>query len=101
MGDVLKITYFYSRNYSYDDCKHEIRTAEVGENGKIEEETRSTISSETISDIYSYCRKVVMVGLDIIFQAEGRLGEPGIQVQIDEMKDGKWEHHCGRFADGY
>lgn len=50
------------------------------------EETRGDMFDETISDLYSYLREVIMLGLDEVFEAEGQLG---VEVQIDEMKYGR------------
>lgn len=88
MEDVLRIVYYFSRDYQYKDVEHEIKRGIVNLSDFNVEEERGGISSETIADMYSYLREVIMLGLDAIFEDEGQLGGDGIEVQIDEMKYG-------------
>lgn len=53
---------------------------------------RSTISDETIADIYMFIREVIMLSLDDLFE-EKKIGGDGKRVQIDEMKYGHWKYH--------
>ena len=62
--------------------------------------TRKDVSDETIADLYSMCCEVTMLGLDKMFESEGKLGGIGKSIQIDEMKYGHWKYYRGRFVDG-
>ena len=61
--------------------------------GSVAEVNRRTLSTETICDLYSFCREVIMLGLDGLFEEDGQLGGEGVEVQIDEMKYGHWKHN--------
>ena len=98
--DVLFITYSFCENLSYDQLQKQLMDGDVAPDGTIVEINRKMLSNETISDIYSYCREVVMLGLDRLYEDEGLLGGEGVEVQIDEMKIGHWKYYKGRYVDG-
>lgn len=86
--DVLLITYGFVYQWSYDKVQHEI--AKPG---------RPALSTETIADIFIFCREVIMDSLDKLFDGR-KIGGSGKLVQIDEIKYGHWKHHRSRFVDG-
>lgn len=88
-NEVLLITYFFSQQTPYKQVQKEIKFL-----------TKSTVSSETIADIYFYCREVIMCCLDEEFATEKMLGANGEQVQIDETKYGRRKYHRGKRVDG-
>lgn len=89
MEDVLRVTYYFSRGYEYKNVHHEIKRGVINlVDFNVVKETRGDMSDETIFDLYSYLREVIMLGLDEIFESEGQLGGDGVEVQIDEMKYG-------------
>lgn len=89
MEDVLFITFAFCKGLTYEET--------------IDERIRpdgSKLSSETIADIFMFCREVIVIRLEHIFADEGKLGGGGKEVQIDEMKFGRWKYHRGSFVDG-
>lgn len=54
MDDLLLITYAFSQKWSYSQVIHEI-----------DEEGRKGLSSETIADVYMFCREVKLLLLRI------------------------------------
>lgn len=59
------------------------------------------LSSKTIADWTNFLREVCMVWLDEKFVQVGRIGGPGIVVEIDESKIGKRKYNRGRLVEGH
>lgn len=72
MEDVLRLTYYFSRAFKYNDAINEMQR--LG---------RPTISRETVTDIYFYCREVCMVTIDRVINNSDPIGGVG---KIVEMK---------------
>lgn len=89
MNEVMFITYFFCERMTYDRIRYHLTR-----------DDNSTVSNETISDIFSYCREVIKICLEKEWAEFGLLGKDGTKVQIDETKIGKRKYHRGRFVDG-
>lgn len=48
-----------------------------------------TTASETISDVFSYCREVCIASLDRSYTKDGKIGGGGIIVKICECNIGR------------
>jgi hypothetical protein len=87
--EILLLTYFFTQRLTYEQVMKEMERANL-----------TTVSDETICDLFSYCREVIMKCLDVVFEEEGLLGKNNDEVQIDETKIGKRKYHRGRMVDG-
>ena len=85
----LIITYAFVWRFSFEQTMHESSIV----NGQI-------VSSETITDRFSFCREVCTIGLDKEYIAEGLLGGPEKIVEIDECKIGRRKFEKGRLREG-
>lgn len=59
------------------------------------------LSTETVSDRFTFCREVCMAALDEEFKAEGQIGGVGEIVEIDECKIGRSKYEIGRVVKGF
>lgn len=85
----MLITYSFAVNLNFEQTIRESSIVEGQE-----------ISSETVSDRFSYCREVCMVALDQKFEDEGQIGGVGEIVEIDECKIGRRIYERGRVVEG-
>ncbi|XP_078042534.1 uncharacterized protein LOC144472940 isoform X2 [Augochlora pura] len=83
------ITYGFAWKFSFELMQHECSIVE-----------NETVSSETISDRFSFCREVCTLGLDRRYEMEGSIGGPGVIVEIDECKVGRRKFEKGRIREG-
>ena len=58
------------------------------------------LSSESISDWFTYLREVSIVALDTLYNKSGKIGGVGHIVEIDESKFGKRKYHRGKRVEG-
>lgn len=87
-GVVMLITYCFSWRFSY---KQTIQECSLIDDQKL--------SPESISDRFSYCRELCMIALDESFSNEGKIGGPGVVIEIDECKIGKRKYERGRVVE--
>ena len=66
----------------------------------IKENEDQRLSSETISDWFSYLREVSLTSLDTLYTQTGQIGGVGRIVEIDESKFGKRKYNRGKRVDG-
>lgn len=85
----MLMTYSFSINLTFNQTVRE-RSIVEGQQ----------LSTETVSDRFSFCREVCMAALDQEFEAEGRIGGVGKIVEIDECKIGRRKYERGRVVEG-
>ncbi|RUS85856.1 hypothetical protein EGW08_006408 [Elysia chlorotica] len=90
---TLVLTYLWTRKTSYKDAVHETSGPEFGD--------KST-STETVADLFSYCREVCAESLleDRASDTVTLIGGPNLTVEIDEAKFGKRKFHFLFFFEG-
>lgn len=90
--DVLRITYYLAKSFKYEGIRDKIRN--IG---------RLKMSSESIVNMYSFCREVCMLTIDRVASKEGPIGGPDKIIEIDEMKYERKKYErdqsCGRQLD--
>lgn len=89
---TLVLTYCWANNFNYE------QTTEICHSIKEQEEQR--LSSETISDWFSYLREVSLAALDNLYAQNGQIGGIGHIVEIDESKFGKRKYNRGKRVEG-
>lgn len=89
---VIVLTYAWCKKMSYAD------TVELC--NSILEEEEKYLSSETVSDWFSYCREVTIDALDRLYEKKEKIGGEGHIVEVDETKFGKRKHNKGRMVEG-
>ena len=83
------ITYAFANAFSFQQTINEASIQQ------------STVSRETVIDVFSYCREVCMAWLDATYHGEGKIGGDGCIVKIDECKIGKRKYNRGRMVEGH
>ncbi|KAK4884047.1 hypothetical protein RN001_000318 [Aquatica leii] len=87
---VLHIIYFFAfGENTYDTIIRESSTNDV------------VTSRESVVQWMAWLREVCFIWLDRHFENEGRIGGPGVVVEIDETKIGKRKYNRGRNVDGH
>lgn len=76
--EILFLTYFFTQRLTYEQVQKEMIRV-----------NNTTVSRETICDLFFYCREVIMKCLDVIHEEEGLFGRNDSEIQIDETKIGK------------
>lgn len=61
----------------------------------------SVLAEHTVCDYYNFCREVVASHLTTLQTESGKIGGPGVVVQIDESKFGRQKYHRGRHIRGH
>lgn len=72
---VLILTYTFAHKFSYEQAINECNISD----------SDTTISRETVSNWYSYCREICVIALDREYANQGKIGGDGHLVEIDEM----------------
>lgn len=89
MNEVMFITYFYCFRFTYENISYHMSRKDG-----------TTVSTETISDIFSFIREVIKICMQKEWEQSGKLGQHSTRVQIDETKIGKQKYRRGRMVDG-
>lgn len=93
---LINILYSYSVNDSYEDCRREAITIDAED-----QPSNERLSQETIAHWYSIAREAVTERFLEEQERLGKIGGPGISVQLDESKFGKRKFNKGRRTEGH
>ena len=86
------LTFCWANNFNYE------QTTELCHS--IHENEDKRLSSETISDWFSYLREVSLTALDTLYMSTGKIGGFGHIVELDESKFGKRKYNRGKRVEG-
>ncbi|KAI6224652.1 hypothetical protein M3Y95_00775400 [Aphelenchoides besseyi] len=92
--------YSFARNESYSTARLEALTDDYFE-GRLTRKLSNLFLRNTMADWFGFCREVVFNKYDAIVRHSGKIGGPGIVVQIDETKVGNRKYNRGKRVHGH
>ncbi|KAH7705282.1 hypothetical protein AAVH_27515 [Aphelenchoides avenae] len=95
-AQLFSIMYSFCRGESYEQAVLEAAT-----DAHLLRENQLSMSHQTISDWYSFCREMVVNHYHDLIKEKPPIGGPGSIIEIDESKFGRRKYNRGRRVHGH